>query len=291
MDEAKLEASLEAELSERWQRLFESHRPEQRQGGATQPTAAGPALIAYLCAGDPSVAAMPVLLDALVAGGVDVIELGMPFSDPTADGATIQRASERSLRAGTRLEDLFDIARAFSAKHTTPLVLFGYFNPILAYGVTRFVKDAAESGVAGLLVVDLPADESETLFAEASAAGLGLVPIVAPTSQPGRIAIAGKLASAFIYYVSMTGVTGGKVASLSEAATRAAAVEAQTGKPVCLGFGVKTPEDVTTVAPHVSGVIVGSALVETVAAAPTPEAAATALTTQVRALKAACRPS
>ncbi len=277
----------EAKLSERWERLFANHRPGQRQA---QHAAAGPALVAYLCAGDPSVAAMPVLLDALVAGGVDIIELGMPFSDPTADGATIQRASERSLSAGTRLEDLFDIARTFSAKHETPLVLFGYFNPILAYGVSRFVQDAAKSGVAGLLVVDLPADESETLFAEASAAGLGVVPIVAPTSQPERIAMAGELASAFVYYVSMTGVTGGKVASLSEAAARAAAIEAQIGKPVCLGFGVKTPADVAVVAPYVSGVIVGSALVETVAASATPEAAAVALTAQVRALKAGSAP-
>ncbi len=222
------------------------------------------ALVIYLCAGDPTPAATVKLIEAIADAGADVIELGTPFSDPTADGPTIQRASERALAAGMNVPTLFSVVREVrrGPARDIPIVSFGYYNPILAYGEDAYLRDASEAGMDALLLVDLPLEELAAREAAALRAGLPLVPLVAPTSPPERVAKAGELASAFLYYVSMTGVTGSKSADLGDASERAAAIQKSTGRPVALGFGVKTPEDVRTVAKQTAGVVVGSAVVQ-----------------------------
>lgn len=222
------------------------------------------ALLIYLCAGDPDLSATVDLVVAAAEAGADVIELGVPFSDPTADGPAIQRAAERSLRGGTTLANVLDTVRAIRSRSDVPILLFGYYNPILRYGEAKLVDDAAESGADGFLVVNLPPEESEGLRGPAIAKGLDFVPLVAPTSNPERIKQAAEAATSFIYYVSMTGVTGSKAADLADASQRAAVLQREHGRPVAIGFGVKTKEDVGTVAPHVDGVVVGSAVVQTI---------------------------
>lgn len=222
------------------------------------------ALVIYLCAGDPDLGSTEDLVVAAAEAGADVIELGVPFSDPTADGPAIQRAAERSLRGGTTLAKVLRTVRAIRERTDVPILLFGYYNPILAYGEAKLVDDAADCGADGFLVVNLPPEESESLRRPAVERGLDFVPLVAPTSNPERIAQAAEVATSFIYYVSVTGVTGSKAADLASASERAAALQREVGKPVAIGFGVKTQEDVKTVAPHVDGVVVGSAIVSTI---------------------------
>lgn len=219
------------------------------------------ALVIYLCAGDPDLSTTADLVVAAAEAGADVIELGVPFSDPTADGPAIQRAAERSLRGGTTLSKVLDTVRAVRRRTDVPILLFGYYNPILAYGEQKLVDDAASSGADGFLVVDLPPEESEGLRGPAIAKGLDFVPLVAPTSNRARIAQAAEMATSFIYYVSMTGVTGSQAVDLASASERAAELQREFGRPAALGFGVKTKDDVRIVAPHVAGVVVGSAVV------------------------------
>lgn len=243
------------------------------------------ALIAYVCAGDPDLATTAKLIPALARAGADVVEVGVPFSDPTADGISIQRASERSLRAGTTLPGVLDAIRVARRETDVPIVLFGYYNPILARGEERVVALAADAGVDGFLVVDLPPEDAAPLLSPLAARSLGFVPLVAPTSTEARIDAAARAASGFLYYVSLTGVTGAKVADLDVAAARAATVRARTGIPVALGFGIRTAADVRRVAPHVDAVVVGSAIVETIARAANGDeavAAAAALTRELR---------
>jgi len=225
------------------------------------------ALVVYLCAGDPQLALTPRLIVAAAEAGADVIEVGMPFSDPSADGPTIQRASERALRAGTTLAGVLEAIRAARDETDVPIVLFGYYNPILRFGEERLVREANAAGIDGLLVVDLPPELAAPLLAPMQAEGMDFVPLVAPTSTPERVERAASVAGSFLYYVSMTGVTGAKGADLAEAARRARAVREQTGKPVAVGFGVRTAEDVATVAAHADGVVVGSAVVDVIASA------------------------
>ena len=225
------------------------------------------ALVVYLCAGDPQLSLTPRLIVAAAEAGADVIEVGMPFSDPSADGPTIQRASERALRAGTTLAGVLEAIRAARDATDVPIVLFGYYNPILRFGEARLVREANAAGVDGLLVVDLPPELAAPLLDPMHAEGLDFVPLVAPTSTPERVEGAARVAGSFLYYVSMTGVTGAKGADLAEAARRARAVREQTGKPVAVGFGVRTAEDVATVAAHADGVVVGSAVVDAIASA------------------------
>ena len=231
------------------------------------------ALVIYLCAGDPDLNATVDLVVAAAEAGADVIELGVPFSDPTADGPAIQRAAERSLRGGTTLSKVLDAVRDIRTRCDVPILLFGYYNPILAYGEERLAKDAADSGADGFLVVNLPPEESAGLRVPAVERGLDFVPLIAPTSNPERVAQAAEAATSFIYYVSMTGVTGSEAADLASAAQRAGALQRELGGPVALGFGVKTEDDVSTVAPHVDGVVVGSAVVQTIEDAKSPEEA------------------
>ncbi len=235
------------------------------------------ALVIYLCAGDPDLQTTEKLVVAAAEAGADVIELGVPFSDPTADGPAIQRAAERALRGGTTLAKVLDTVRAIRRHTDVPILLFGYYNPILGYGEEKLVEDAVQSGVDGFLIVDLPPEESEGLLRPATARGLDFVPLVAPTSSAGRIAQAGEVATSFVYYVSMTGVTGAQATDLQNAARRAEELQRELDRPVALGFGVKTREDVATVAPHVDGVVVGSAVVRAIEDAPSAEAAVAAV--------------
>ena len=250
---------------------FENARSENRA-----------ALVIYLCAGDPDLDATCDLVVAAAEAGADVIELGVPFSDPTADGPAIQRAAERALAGGTTLAKVLDTVRAIRGRTDVPILLFGYYNPILAYGEQRLVDDAADAGADGFLVVNLPPEECAGLRDPAVAKGLDFVPLVAPTSNPNRIARAAQTATSFIYYVSMTGVTGSKATDLASASERAGALQGELGQPIAIGFGVKTRADVTLVAPHVDGVVVGSAVVGTIANAENLSSAVTS----VRALVA-----
>jgi tryptophan synthase alpha chain len=246
------------------------------------------ALVIYLCAGDPDLASTPRLVRAIAEAGADVIELGVPFSDPTADGVAIQLASERSLARGTSMRGVLETVRE-ARKHTdVPILLFGYYNPILAYGEEKLVADAAAAGVDGFLVVDLPPEESQALVDPIRAKGLDFIPLVAPTSNAGRTQRANEVATSFLYYVSITGVTGAAVANLSGASEKAAEMQQKTGKPVALGFGVKSKEDVLEVAKRgIAGVVVGSAVVRLIESAATADAAIEAVTKLVRELRAA----
>jgi tryptophan synthase alpha chain len=245
------------------------------------------ALLVYLCAGDPDLATTPRLIAAAAAAGADVIELGVPFSDPTADGVAIQRASERSLRRGTTVGGVLQAVRAARRETAVPIVLFGYYNPFLAYGEERIVAHAADAGADGFLVVDLPPEEATAMRAECAARGLDFVPLVAPTSDETRVRNAAAAATAFLYYVSLTGVTGSSAVELSFAAKRAARLRAEVGKPVAVGFGVKTPEDVAVVAASADGVVVGSAVVAAIEQAPDPDAAVDAVRALCGRLRAA----
>jgi len=222
------------------------------------------ALVIYLCAGDPDLRTTEDLVVAAAESGADVIELGVPFSDPTADGPAIQRAAERALRGGATLAKVLQTVAAVRERTDVPILLFGYYNPILSYGERKLVEDAAAAGADGFLVVNLPPEESEGLRGPSVEHGLDFVPLVAPTSDPARIAKAAEAATSFIYYVSMTGVTGSKATDLVSASERAGALQRQVGRPVAIGFGVKTKADVATVAPHVDGVVVGSAVVSAI---------------------------
>ncbi|MFW6051212.1 MAG: tryptophan synthase subunit alpha [Myxococcota bacterium] len=236
------------------------------------------ALVIYVCAGDPDLAVTPRLIEAAARGGADVVEVGMPFSDPTADGPAIQRASERALAGGATLRGVLDAVRAARERGVrVPVLLFGYYNPILRYGEERLVQDAADAGVDGFLVVDLPPEESAGLREPAARRGLDYVPLVAPTSTEARKRLAAAQATGFVYYVSLTGVTGAAGVDLAVAAERAGALQSMVGKPVAVGFGVKSPDDVRRIAPHAAGVVVGSAVVRAIEDAPDPDAAVAAV--------------
>ncbi|MGB5811699.1 MAG: tryptophan synthase subunit alpha [Polyangiales bacterium] len=247
------------------------------------------ALVIYLCAGDPDLETTVDLVVAAAEAGADVIELGVPFSDPTADGPAIQRAAERSLGGGTTLSRVIETVVAIRARTDVPLLLFGYYNPILSYGEQRLVDDAAEAGADGFLVVNLPPEESDGLRLPAIEKGLDFVPLIAPTSEGGRIAQAARVATSFIYYVSMTGVTGSQATDLVKAAERAGALQTELGRPIAIGFGVKSRSDVTTVARHADGVVVGSAVVGAVEDAESPAAAVDAVRALVGDLAAGVR--
>ncbi|NLY95319.1 MAG: tryptophan synthase subunit alpha [Myxococcales bacterium] len=247
------------------------------------------ALVIYLCAGDPSLELTPELVVAAAEAGADIIELGVPFSDPTADGLAIQRASERALARGTTLAGVLGAVRKIREKTDVPLVQFGYYNPILRYGEERLAKDAAAAGVDGLLVVDLPPEEAASLREPAIRAGLDFVPLVAPTSDDRRLALASEAATSFVYSVSMTGVTGSAGVDLADAGRRSVELSQKLGRPIALGFGIKTPEDVRAVAGKADGIVVGSAIVDTIASAPSPAEAVANVRSLVAALAAATK--
>jgi tryptophan synthase alpha chain len=219
------------------------------------------ALVAYVTAGDPSIDTTARLVREAARRGADVIELGVPFSDPLADGPVIQRAAQRALAAGASLKRVLDTVRELRGDVRVPLVLFTYYNPVLAFGLRPFVETATRVGVDGIMVVDLPPEEARPLDAEAEPAGLDLVHLVAPTSTPERLRLIARRSRGFIYLVSLTGVTGERDALPKELAAQIRALRLLTTKPVCVGFGIGRPEQVAAVGQLADGVIVGSAIV------------------------------
>lgn len=221
------------------------------------------ALIPFITAGDPEPAATLPLMRALVRSGADLLELGVPFSDPMADGPVIQRSSERALRHGTSLDDVFELVAAFRKENTdTPVILMGYLNPIEVMGYASFARRAQEAGVDGVLIVDLPPEEADALQAELERQGLDQIFLLSPTTGDERLARICTKASGFIYYVSLKGVTGSDRLNLADVAARIAHVRATTSLPVGVGFGIKDADTARAVAAFSDAVIVGSALVE-----------------------------
>lgn len=219
-------------------------------------------LVPYVTAGHPSLDATVPLLEALVAAGADVLELGIPFSDPLADGPTIQRSSFRSLQNGTTVRRVLDDLAVFRSRHDTPVVLFTYLNPILRYGVDAFVRDAAAAGASGILVTDLPAGSDPELEGVLRDGPLDFIRLVAPTTEPDRFAEAVQGGSGFVYYISRTGVTGASADLRGGLADEVRRLKAAVGLPVAVGFGISTPEQARAVAAVADGVVVGSALIQ-----------------------------
>ena len=223
------------------------------------------ALVTFVTGGDPTPERTAEVLDALVAGGADVIELGLPFTDPMADGLAIQEANLRALAAGVTTAGLFDIARAFRSRHAdTPLVMMGYFNTIEQWGVDRFAADARAAGVDGVICVDVPPEEDDDLGPQLRAEGLHLIRLATPTSDDGRLPAILKGASGFLYYVAVAGVTGTRSAGEAEVTAAVQRLKRATELPVAVGFGVRTPEQAAAIARVADGVVVGSAIVEVV---------------------------
>ena len=240
------------------------------------------ALVTFVTAGDPDLDRGPSILAALVAGGADIIELGMPFTDPMADGPAIQAGNIRSLTSGTTLRAVLAMVRAFRATDdATPLILMGYFNPILAYGIDAFAADAAAAGLDGTIVVDLPPEEDAELAPMLARHGLHNVRLATPTTDARRLPAVLSGASGFLYYVAVAGVTGTASAADADIASAVARLKANTALPVAVGFGIKTPAQAAAVALHADGVVVGSALVSLIGAA--AEARANDLPEQVEA--------
>ncbi len=223
------------------------------------------ALITYLTAGDPSLDVTEQVIHALVEAGVDIIELGFPFSDPMADGPTIQAASERALKAGATLRGVLEMVTKVREHTNIPLVLMGYYNPILQYGPETFAQDAAQAGVDGVLLVDLPPEEADELHPFLKRAGVDLITLLAPTTDAVRQTRLSAAGEGFLYYVSMTGVTGSQRVNAAAIAETVAALKQHSPVPVAVGFGVSTPDEAQAVAEFADAVVVGSALVKLIA--------------------------
>ncbi|WP_224704770.1 tryptophan synthase subunit alpha [Devosia aquimaris] len=225
-----------------------------------------PALVTYVMAGDPDLATGQAILEALPQAGADIIELGMPFSDPMADGVAIQLAGQRSLAAGQTLRGVLGMVEDFRRKdETTPIVLMGYYNPVYSFGVEAFVKAAKAAGADGLIIVDLPPEEDEELCLPAMAAGLNFIRLTTPTTDDKRLPAVLKNSSGFVYYVSMTGVTGAVIKSRGAVGEAVDRIKSHTNLPVAVGFGIKTAEDAAEIGKHADGIVVGSVLVDAVA--------------------------
>jgi len=248
------------------------------------------ALVPFIMAGDPDLDATRVLLQAAVSAGADLIELGVPFSDPTADGPVIQRAGVRALQRGTSLRQILElVAELRRGGMTTPIILFGYFNPFLHYGPERLAADARAAGVDGLLVVDLPPEEADELWVPARAAGLDVIFLLAPTSDARRIKAVLRKASGFVYFVSMTGVTGTQAIDSADVARMVQGLRRTCRLPIGVGFGISTAEQATAVAAYADAVVVGSAIVKLVEAEGHSPALARSVGGFIGALKDAVR--
>lgn len=242
-----------------------SSEPRLRARLDARRAAGRPLLVPYLTAGFPDAAATPRLMAALATAGADVIELGVPFSDPLADGPTIQGSSQASLDGGGSLNATLDALRAFRrGDDETPVVLFTYLNPVVRRGIDRFLDDALEAGADGVLLTDLPLGEDPELEAAFEASPLDLVRLIAPTTPPERALRIAARAQGFVYYISRTGVTGARSALRQELAAEVAALRAAAGVPVVVGFGISTPEQAAEVAGLADGVVVGSALIDAI---------------------------
>ena len=222
------------------------------------------ALVPYICAGFPDAETSLGLLAEAARAGADVIELGIPFSDPLADGPAIQRASFQALERGMTVEGALELVRRFRVDHDTPLVLFTYLNPIHRFGVARFVESARDAGAQGVLITDLPAGADPPLEAAVGEGGLDLIRLLAPTTTAQRIPRVAEGGRGFLYYISRTGVTGARTELRSELAREIEAIRRHVSLPVAVGFGISTPEQAALVAGLADGVVVGSALVEAV---------------------------
>ncbi len=225
----------------------------------------GPALVTFVTAGDPHPGATAAILDALVAGGADVVELGMPFTDPMADGPAIQAANLRALAAHTTTADIFRIAADFRSRHAVPLVLMGYANPMISRGAKWFAAECAKAGVDGVICVDIPPEEDAELGPALRAAGVSLIRLATPTSDAARLPAILDGSSGFVYYVSVAGITGKQQAVQASIDAAVARLKASTDLPIAVGFGVRTPEQAAEIAKVADGVVVGSALVDIVA--------------------------
>ena len=225
-----------------------------------------PALVTFIMAGDPDLATGQAILDALPQAGADIIELGMPFSDPMADGVAIQLGGQRALASGQTLRGVLGMVEDFRRKdETTPIVLMGYYNPIYSMGVDKFLAAAKEAGVDGLIVVDLPPEEDEELCLPALAAGINFIRLTTPTTDDKRLPTVLKNTSGFVYYVSMTGVTGAAIKSHGAVGDAVQRIKGHTDLPVAVGFGIKTADDAAAIGKHADGIVVGSVLVDAVA--------------------------
>ena len=231
-------------------RLFECLKRDGRKG-----------LIVYLTAGDPSLDRTPALAEALVRGGADLIELGVPFSDPIADGPVIQRAGERALKAGTTLRGVLEVAAEIRRASPVPLLLFTYLNPVVRYGLDRLAHDAAASGIDGCLLTDASVEEAQDYVAAMHRHGLDTVFLAAPTSTRRRLELVARYSTGFVYLVSRTGVTGERESLSDAVAPLVRAVRAVTGLPLAVGFGISRPEHVAELGRQVEAVVVGSAFV------------------------------
>ncbi|MGI9393491.1 MAG: tryptophan synthase subunit alpha [Boseongicola sp.] len=221
------------------------------------------AFVAYVMAGDPNYETSLEIVRGLPAAGVDIIEIGLPFTDPMADGPTIQLAGQRALESGQTLENTLGLAREFrKTDDTTPLVMMGYYNPIYSRGVERFLSDAKAAGIDGLIIVDLPPEEDSELCIPAQAAGLNFIRLATPTTDDRRLPKVLQNTSGFVYYVSITGITGAASAISTKVGPEVARIKSATDIPIVVGFGIKTPEASRKIASVADGVVVGSAIVD-----------------------------
>jgi tryptophan synthase alpha chain len=250
----------------------------------------GAALVTYVMAGDPDLATSKAMAVACAEGGADLVELGIPFSDPIADGPTIQHAAERALAAGTTTRDVLAVAAHLRARSDVPIALMGYLNPILAHGVERFARDCERAGVDALIVPDLLPEESGEISPVLAARGVRTGFLLAPTSGPARIAAAARAASGFLYFVSVTGVTGARKSAPAEVGPRVEAVRAASPVPVVIGFGVSAPAEARALGRLADGVVVGSAIVKRIAEGGSRAARAARVRRFVSSLKRALRP-
>lgn len=232
------------------------------------------ALVTFITAGDPDYATSLSILKGLPDAGADVIELGMPFTDPMADGPAIQLANIRALAGKQGMQQTLQMVREFrQGNQSTPLVLMGYYNPIFVYGVERFISDAKEAGVDGLIVVDLPPEHNDELCEPAQSAGMDFIRLTTPTTDDERLPTVLAGSSGFVYYVSVAGVTGAGAATMDHVEEAVARLRRHTDLPVCIGFGIRTPEHAAEVAKRAEGAVVGSALIDKIAEAKSPQQA------------------
>lgn len=237
------------------------------------------AFVTFVMAGDPDPATSLEIIKALAKSGADLIELGMPFTDPMADGPSIQAAGLRALKAGMTLKKTLDLVRDFRKDdNSTPIVLMGYYNPIYIYGVDKFLLDAKSSGIDGLIIVDLPPEEDDELCLPAMKAGLNFIRLATPTTDDKRLPAVLANTSGFVYYVAITGITGAAAADATAVSGAVARIKRHTKLPVCVGFGIRTPENAGAIASHSDGAVVGTALVDALKNSLDAEGRATART-------------
>jgi tryptophan synthase alpha chain len=229
---------------------------------ATLKSSNSKALVTFITAGDPDLATTEEMIHLLEESGADIIELGVPFSDPMADGPTIQLSSERALSAGTTLTAILETVRNVRRSSNIPIILMGYLNPIHAYGYERFSHDAAQAGVDGVLLVDMPPEEADGFLTAANAYGLDVIFLLTPTSDASRIETVNRLGRGFIYYVTVTGVTGARQEISDSLAGELAEIRKAVTLPIMAGFGISTPEQAASVATMADGIVVGSAIVK-----------------------------